>query len=204
MPTNPIPANSPTLSRCDWCGTDELYCNYHDQEWGVPLYDDQKLFEFLILEGAQAGLSWITVLRKRESYRAAFDDFDPHKMARYSEARKAKLLSNPGIVRNRLKVDSAVRNAQAFLAMQAEGESFSDFLWQFVGGKPIQNRWRTLAEAPGSTPESDAMSKALKQRGFNFVGTTICYAFMQATGMVNDHLLSCHRHKACAKLTPKK
>jgi DNA-3-methyladenine glycosylase I len=189
-----------TIARCTWCGTDELYCEYHDTEWGVPLYDDRALFELLILEGAQAGLSWITVLRKRESYRAAFDHFDPQKIARYSAARKAKLLANPGIIRNRLKVDSAVRNAQIYMDMQKNGESFSEFLWQFVGGKPQQNRVRSLADIKASTPESDAMSKALKKRGFNFVGSTICYAFMQAAGMVNDHVVTCHRHKVCAAL----
>ena len=164
----------------------------------MPVYDDQKMFEFLILEGAQAGLSWITVLRKREAYRKAFDNFDPVRIARYSEAKKAKLLLNPGIIRNRLKIESVVRNARAYLDLQEQGESFSDFLWQFVGGKPKQNRRRTLADIPASTPESDAMSKELKKRGFNFVGTTICYAHMQATGMVNDHLISCHRYKDCA------
>ena len=164
----------------------------------MPVYDDQKMFEFLMLEGAQAGLSWITVLRKREAYRKAFDNFDPVRIARYSEAKKAKLLLNPGIIRNRLKIESVVRNARAYLDLQEQGESFSDFLWQFVDGKPKQNRRRTLADIPASTPESDAMSKALKKRGFNFVGTTICYAHMQATGMVNDHLISCHRYKDCA------
>lgn len=186
------------LKRCGWCGEDPLYCQYHDDEWGVPVYDEQKQFEFLILEGAQAGLSWITVLRKREAYREAFDQFDPVKIARYSEAKKTKLLQNPGIIRNKLKIESVVRNAKAYLALKEQGENFSEFLWQFVGGKPRQNRWRSLSEIPASTPESDAMSKALKQRGFNFVGTTICYAHMQATGMVNDHLISCHRHKPCA------
>lgn len=189
---------STDVVRCGWCGTDELYCQYHDEEWGVPVYDDQKMFEFLTLEGAQAGLSWITVLRKREAYRKAFDNFDPVKIARYSEARKARLLQNPGIIRNRLKIESVVRNARAYLDMQEKGESFSEFLWQFVDGKPKQNRRRTLADIPASTPESDAMSKALKKRGFNFVGTTICYAHMQATGMVNDHLISCHRHNDCS------
>ncbi len=189
---------STDVVRCGWCGTDELYCQYHDDEWGVPVYDDQKMFEFLTLEGAQAGLSWITVLRKREAYRKAFDNFDPVKIARYSEARKAKLLQNPGIIRNRLKIESVVRNARAYLDMQEKGESFSEFLWQFVDGKPKQNRRRTLADIPASTPESDAMSKALKKRGFNFVGTTICYAHMQATGMVNDHLISCHRYNDCS------
>lgn len=189
---------STDVVRCGWCGTDELYCQYHDGEWGVPVYDDQKMFEFLTLEGAQAGLSWITVLRKREAYRKAFDNFDPVKIARYSEARKARLLQNPGIIRNRLKIESVVRNARAYLDMQEKGESFSEFLWQFVDGKPKQNRRRTLADIPASTPESDAMSKALKKRGFNFVGTTICYAHMQATGMVNDHLISCHRYNDCS------
>lgn len=189
---------STDVVRCGWCGTDELYCQYHDDEWGVPVYDDQKMFEFLTLEGAQAGLSWITVLRKREAYRKAFDNFDPVKIARYSEARKARLLQNPGIIRNRLKIESVVRNARAYLDMQEKGESFSEFLWQFVDGKPQQNRRRTLADIPASTPESDAMSKALKKRGFNFVGTTICYAHMQATGMVNDHLISCHRYNDCS------
>lgn len=163
----------------------------------MPVYDDQKMFEFLILEGAQAGLSWITVLRKRDAYRTAFDNFDPAKIARYTEAKKARLLLNPGIIRNRLKIESVVRNARAYLDLQEQGESFSDFLWQFVDGQPKQNRRRTLADIPASTPESDALSKALKKRGFNFVGTTICYAHMQATGMVNDHLISCHRYKAC-------
>lgn len=194
------PANqktSATQSRCDWCGADPLYQAYHDHEWGVPLYDRRQLFEFLILEGAQAGLSWITVLRKRDNYRIAFDQFVPEKVARYSEARQAKLLQNPGIIRNRLKVASAVRNARALLAMEAAGEDFVEFLWQFVGGEPRQNQWPDMQAIPTSTPESDAMSKALKQRGFNFVGTTICYAFMQATGMVNDHLTSCFRHREC-------
>lgn len=185
--------------RCDWCGTDPLYQAYHDSEWGVPLYDRQQLFEFLILEGAQAGLSWITVLRKRESYRQAFDQFEPEKVARYSEARQTELLQNPGIIRNKLKVASAVRNARALLALEAEGEDFVEFLWQFAGGKPRQNSWPDMRAIPTSTPESDAMSKALKQRGFNFVGTTICYAFMQATGMVNDHLTHCYRNSECRK-----
>lgn len=184
-------------SRCPWCGTDPLYRDYHDSEWGTPLYDNLALFEFLILEGAQAGLSWITVLRKRNNYRAAFDNFNPEKIARYSELKKAKLLQNEGIIRNRLKIDSAIKNAQAYLAMQANGEDFSAFLWSFVGGKPIQNRWHTMADVPATSPESDAMSKALKQKGFNFVGSTICYAFMQATGMVNDHLSNCYRHQEC-------
>jgi DNA-3-methyladenine glycosylase I len=183
--------------RCPWCGTDPLYMDYHDKEWGTPLYDNQKLFEFLILEGAQAGLSWITVLRKRENYRNAFDNFNPEKIARYTEAKKAKLLLNEGIIRNRLKIDSAIKNAQAYLAMQKNGEDFSEFLWSFVNGKPKQNKWTNLSQVPASTPESDAMSKALKQKGFNFVGSTICYALMQATGMVNDHTVSCYRYRLC-------
>lgn len=183
-----------TLSRCPWCGTDPLYTEYHDNEWGTPLYDNQKLFEFLILEGAQAGLSWITVLRKRENYRKAFDNFNPEKMARYTDAKKAKLLLNDGIIRNRLKIESAVKNAQAYLAMKKNGEDFSEFLWSFVGGKTIHNKYKNTSIVPASTPESDAMSKALKKKGFNFVGTTICYAFMQATGMVNDHIQTCHKY----------
>ena len=183
--------------RCPWCGTDPFYMDYHDNEWGTPLYDNQKLFEFLILEGAQAGLSWITVLRKRENYRKAFDNFDPAKIARYTDAKKAKLLLNEGIIRNRLKIDSTIKNAQAYLAMQKNGEDFSEFLWSFVGGKPKQNKWKSMSQAPAFTAESDAMCKALKQRGFNFVGSTICYAFMQATGMVNDHIVGCHRYKIC-------
>lgn len=183
--------------RCPWCENDPLYTAYHDQEWGTPLYDNQSLFEFLILEGAQAGLSWITVLRKRENYRKAMDNFDPIKIARYSDTRKQKLLANEGIIRNRLKIDSAIKNANAFLSMQKNGEDFSALLWSFVGDKPKVNHWTAMSEVPASTPESDAMSKALKQRGFNFVGSTICYAFMQATGMVNDHIVDCYRHKQC-------
>ncbi len=191
---------SKPICRCSWCGDDPLYIAYHDTEWGAPLRDEQKLFELLILEGAQAGLSWITVLRKRENYRIAFDNFDPKKIARYSDAKVAKLLANEGIIRNRLKVASAIKNAKALLAMHAAGENFSEFLWSFVDGKPKQNRWQHLRDAATSTPESDAMSKALKQKGFNFVGSTICYAFMQASGMVNDHIIDCYRHKECAKL----
>ncbi|QEY17894.1 DNA-3-methyladenine glycosylase I [Cellvibrio sp. KY-GH-1] len=189
--------------RCSWCGDDPLYCEYHDQEWGVPLHDERKLFEFLILEGAQAGLSWITVLRKRENYRAAFDDFDPAKIARYTPARVEKLMQNEGIIRNRLKIESAIKNAQALLAMKKNGESFSDFVWSFVNHKPVQNKLQGMQDAVASTPESDAMSKALKKKGFNFVGTTICYAFMQACGMVNDHIAGCYRYKECATLAKK-
>ncbi|MEQ1590410.1 MAG: DNA-3-methyladenine glycosylase I [Gallionella sp.] len=180
--------------RCTWPGNDELYQRYHDQEWGVPLHDDQKLFEFLILEGAQAGLSWITILRKRENYRAAFDGFDATRIARYDAHKIESLLQDAGIVRNRLKVQSAVINAQKFLEVQSEFGSFDKFIWQFVDGKPRQNIWRSLSEIPASTPESDAMSKELKRRGFKFIGSTICYAHMQATGMVNDHTTDCFRH----------
>jgi DNA-3-methyladenine glycosylase I len=181
--------------RCAWPGNDPLYCAYHDEEWGVPLHDDRALFEFLILEGAQAGLSWITILRKRENYRAAFDNFDPARIARYGADKIESLLQDPGIVRNRLKVEAAVNNARKFLDVQEKYGSFDAFIWQFVGGKPRQNRWRGLAEIPASTPESDAMSKELKRRGFKFAGSTICYAHMQATGMVNDHTVDCFRHK---------
>ena len=186
--------------RCSWCGTDPLYCEYHDNEWGVPLYDEQKLFELLILEGAQAGLSWITVLRKREAYRAAFDYFNPEKIARYTPARIEKLMLNEGIIRNRLKIESTIKNAQAYLAMKKAGENFSEFLWGFVDGKPRQNRLRSIADIQASTEASDAMSKALKKKGFKFVGSTICYAFMQAAGMVNDHIVDCYRYKECAAL----
>jgi len=181
--------------RCAWAGSDDLYQNYHDTEWGVPLHDDRRLFEFLILEGAQAGLSWITILRKRENYHNAFDNFDPVHIARYDAGKIASLLQNPGIVRNRLKVQSAIINAQKFLEVQEEFGSFDKFIWQFVDGKTKQNNRRSMADIPSSTPESDAMSKELKRRGFKFVGTTICYAHMQATGMVNDHTTDCFRHK---------
>lgn len=186
--------------RCAWCGADDIYVRYHDEEWGVPVRDDRKLFEFLVLEGAQAGLAWITILRKREGYRAAFDGFDPAKVARFEDARLELLLHDPGIVRNRLKIASARRNARAFLAVQEEWGSFASYIWRFVEGEPIQNRWRSLAELPASTPLSDAISKDLKGRGFNFVGTTIVYAHMQATGMVNDHVVKCFRHDECRRL----
>ena len=186
--------------RCDWCGTDPLYVAYHDEEWGVPLRDERKLFEFLILDGAQAGLSWRTILHKRENYRRAFDGFDAARMARYTPRKIESLLKDPGIVRNRLKVTSAVTNARAFLEFGKAGESFAEFLWGFVDGRPVQNRWRRLAEIPAHTPASDAMSKALQARGFKFVGSTICYAFMQAAGLVNDHLVTCPRHKEVALL----
>jgi DNA-3-methyladenine glycosylase I len=181
--------------RCEWAGEDPLYVSYHDEEWGVPVHDDRTLFEFLILEGAQAGLSWITILKKRENYREAFEGFDPERVARFRKPRIEKLLGNPGIVRNRLKVESAVTNAKAFLEVRDEFGSFDAFLWQFVGGKPRKNAWKSLAQVPASTPESDAMSKELKRRGFKFVGSTICYAYMQAVGMVNDHTVDCFRYR---------
>ena len=180
--------------RCNWAGDDPLYVRYHDEEWGVPVHADRVLFEFLLLEGAQAGLSWITILKKRENYRRAFDGFDPEKIARYRPARLRKLLADPGIVRNRLKVESAVGNAKAFLEVREEHGSFDAYVWRFVGGRPIQNRWRTVKQVPASTADSDAMSKDLKQRGFRFVGSTICYAFMQAVGMVDDHTVNCFRY----------
>ncbi len=180
--------------RCPWCEGFELYRLYHDTEWGVPLYDDQTLFELLILEGAQAGLSWSTVLKKRENYRRAFDQFNPKKIAKYGDLKVDELLANAGIIRNRLKVVSTISNAKAYLALQKDGQSFSQFLWGFVQNKPIQNKYCSLNEIPTTSSESDAMSKALKKAGFKFVGSTICYAFMQASGMVNDHLTTCHRH----------
>ena len=181
-------------TRCAWVGDDPLYIAYHDEEWGVPLHDDQRLFEMLILEGAQAGLSWITILRKRENYRLAFDHFDIETVARYDVAKIEELLANPGIVRNRRKIEATVQNAKAFLAIQEAFGSFDTYIWQFVGGQPIQNAWTSLSDIPAKTPESTAMSKDLRQRGFNFVGPTICYAFMQATGMVNDHVVDCFRY----------
>ena len=188
------------VERCSWCGDDDLYVRYHDEEWGVPLRDDRALFEFLVLEGAQAGLAWITVLRKREGYRAAFDSFDPAKVARYSDRKLQRLLANPRIVRNRLKVFSARQNARAFLAVQEEWGSFSNYIWHFLDGKPVQNRWRSMADVPATSPLSDRISKDLKRRGFSFVGTTIVYAHMQATGMVNDHLVGCFRYAECREL----
>jgi len=185
----------PTIKRCNWANGSELDIQYHDEEWGVPVYDDAVLFEFLILEGAQAGLSWTTILNKREGYRKAFDNFNAKKISKYDEERIQLLLSNPGIVRNKLKVRSAVLNAQLFLEVQKEFGSFSDYLWQFVNGKPIVNKWKNASDVPTSSAESDAMSKALKKRGFKFVGTTICYAYMQGVGMVNDHQTSCFRYK---------
>ena len=188
-------------TRCAWAGaTDPLYIAYHDEEWGVPVHDDHTLFEFLVLEGAQAGLSWATILRKRENYRRAFDGFDPAKVARYDARRIAKLLRDPGIVRNRLKVRSAVNNARRLLGVQEEFGSFDAYQWRFVDGRPKQNRRRALREIPPRTPESDAMSEDLKDRGFNFVGSTIIYAHMQAVGMVNDHVVDCFRYREVARL----
>ena len=189
-------------TRCGWCGDDALYVKYHDEEWGVPLHDDCKLFEFLLLEGAQAGLAWITVLRKREGYRRAFADFDAEKVARFTDSKLEQLLRNPAIIRNRLKVHSARRNARAFLAVREEWGSFAAYMWHFLDGKPLQNHWATLAEVPASTPLSETISKDLKGRGFNFIGPTIVYAHMQATGMVNDHIATCFRHRECRDLSP--
>jgi DNA-3-methyladenine glycosylase I len=182
------------LNRCPWAQGDQ-YVQYHDREWGVPVHDDGRLFEFLILEGAQAGLSWVTILKKRENYREAFDQFDPSRVAKYGKQKMARLLQNEGIVRNRLKIASAIDNAKAFLAVQEEFGTFSEFVWGFVGGRPMQNAWKTLREIPARTDVSDALSRELKRRGFRFVGSTICYAFMQAVGMVNDHLVSCFRYE---------
>ena len=184
------------MTRCVWAGSDPIYIAYHDDEWGVPLHDDRQLFEMLVLEGAQAGLSWITILRKREAYRSAFDGFDAAKIARYDAKKISALLENPGIVRNRLKVDAAVKNARAFLDVQAEVGSFDRYIWQFVDGRPKRNAWKRSKQVPARTAESDAMSKDLRSRGFGFVGSTICYAFMQATGMVNDHTTDCFRYRA--------
>ncbi|MEZ5278381.1 MAG: DNA-3-methyladenine glycosylase I [Opitutaceae bacterium] len=181
-------------TRCRWAGDDPLYRSYHDEEWGVPVRDDRLLFEFLILEGAQAGLSWITVLRKRAHYRKVYDGFDPEKIARWSPARQERLLQDPGIIRNRLKVASAVGNARAVLQLRERGVTLTDFLWDFVEGAPIQNRWASMKSVPATTDESDRMSRELKRLGFRFVGSTICYAFMQAVGMVNDHTIDCFRH----------
>jgi DNA-3-methyladenine glycosylase I len=185
-------------TRCAWPGTDPLYIAYHDHEWGVPEHDDRALLEKLILDGAQAGLAWITILRKRDHCRLAFDGFDPERIARYDEARIQDLLADPGIVRNRLKIEAAIANARAFLALRESGESFNDFLWQFVGFRTIQNHWREQSLLPAATPESERMSRELRRRGFRFVGPTICYAFMQAVGMVNDHVISCFRHQQLA------
>lgn len=188
----------PPTIRCPWAVLDDpLYLRYHDEEWGVPVFEDRVLYEFLILEGAQAGLSWSTILHKREGYRRAFADFDPERVARYTSADIEKLLADPAIVRNRLKVNSAVTNARAFLDIQSRHTSFANYLWSFVDGKPIRNRYRRIEDVPARTEISDTLSKALKKEGLKFVGSTICYAYMQAVGMVNDHLVSCIRHRDC-------
>jgi len=180
--------------RCEWANSDALYIDYHDLEWGVPVHDDRRLFEFIVLEGAQAGLSWITILRRREEYRKAFDDFNPRKVASYDEEKVKELLGNPGIIRNRLKINSAIKNAIAFQDIQEEYGGFDEYSWSFVGGRPIRNRWRTMGEIPATSQESNAMSKDMKKRGFSFFGPTICYAHMQAVGMVNDHVMDCFRY----------
>jgi DNA-3-methyladenine glycosylase I len=191
MPKTP----DPTLPRCGWATSDPLYLAYHDEEWGVPVHDDRRLFEMLILEGAQAGLSWITILKRREGYRRAFEGFDPERIARYGKRDVARLLKDEGIIRNRAKVEATIKNAQAYLALVEEAGSLDRFLWQLMGGKPKINRWKTLKEIPPETPESKALSKELKRRGFGFVGSTICYAFMQAVGMVDDHVLGCFKRQ---------
>lgn len=182
-------------ARCAWCGQDPLYVHYHDSEWGVPVRDERELFERLILEGAQAGLAWITILRKRDGYRRAFDGFDAERIAHYGEAERARLMADAGIVRNRLKIDATIGNARALLAMHERGESLADLLWDTVDGQPMVNHWRRMAECPGSTPLSDALSKELARKGFRFVGSTIVYAWMQSVGVVNDHLVDCFRHR---------
>lgn len=187
--------------RCEWCGADPLYISYHDEDWGVPLHDDRKLFEMLILEGAQAGLSWLTVLRKRQNYRKAFHEFDPEIVAGYSEIDLDRLLADSGIIRNRLKIESAIKNARGVLALIEEFGSLDAFLWRYVDGKPQQNTWTSISEIPAQTKEADLMSKDLKRRGFNFVGPTICYAFMQAVGMVNDHTVQCFRHEQVRQMS---
>ncbi|MDZ7782775.1 MAG: DNA-3-methyladenine glycosylase I [Halioglobus sp.] len=186
--------------RCGWCGDDPLYVAYHDEEWGVPVRDDHRLFEFLVLEGAQAGLSWITILRKREGYRVLFDDFDPETVARYSDDHLDRLLEDARIVRNRRKVYGTRQNARAFLEVQEEFGSFCNYIWDFVDGRPVQNQWRSLAEVPATSPVSDKLSKDMKSRGFTFIGSTVMYAHMQATGMVNDHITTCFRHRECSVL----
>ena len=187
--------------RCEWAGSDPLYVEYHDKEWGVPVHDDRKIFEMLLLEGAQAGLNWLTVLTKRENYRKAFDNFDPRKVAKYDNEKFQKLLATEGIIRNKLKIRSVIQNARAFLKVQKEFGSFNAYIWQFVGGKPIRNSWKSLSELPAQTAESEAMSKDLKRRGFSFVGPTISYAHMQATGMVNDHVVTCFRYKEVERMS---
>jgi DNA-3-methyladenine glycosylase I len=188
------------MIRCAWAASNPLVHDYHDREWGVPLHDDRRLFEMLILEGAQAGLSWLTILRRRRNYRRAFAEFDPVAVARFTPARKARLLTDEGIIRNRLKIEGTVKNARAFLAVRKEFGSFNNYLWSFVGGRPIVNAWTASKQIPATSPESDALSRELKKRGFTFVGSTICYAYMQAVGMVNDHTTDCFRYRACARM----
>ncbi len=183
------------MKRCEWADRSELEQSYHDNEWGVAIHDDRSLFEFLVLEGAQAGLSWSTILKKREGYRKAFDNFDAGKISRYSEDDISRLLSNPEIIRNRLKINAAITNARAFLKVQEQSGSFDHYIWQFVNGRPLRNSWEKMADIPSSTPESEVMSKDLRKRGFKFIGATICYAFMQAVGMVNDHVVGCFRYE---------
>jgi DNA-3-methyladenine glycosylase I len=183
------------IKRCEWSVSDPIYIKYHDSEWGVAVHDDRSMFEFLVLEGAQAGLSWLTVLKKRDNYRKAFDNFDPERVARYGKARIESLLRDPGIIRNKLKVESAVTNAKAFIQVQDEFGSFDSYIWRFVGGKPVRNGWKSIKQIPARSLQSDALSRDLVKRGFRFVGSTICYAHMQATGMVNDHVTSCFRYK---------
>lgn len=183
------------VNRCAWVTADPIYIRYHDNEWGVPIYDDRLLFEFLILEGVQAGLSWLTVLKKRENYRKSFDNFEPKKIAQYDAKKVDALLNDPGIIRNKLKIAAAIGNAKAFLALQQQGIGFADYLWSFVDGKPLQNHWQTMTQMPKTTDVSDAMAKDLKKKGFKFVGSSICYAFMQAVGMVNDHITECSFYK---------
>lgn len=192
------------MKRCDWVTEDPLYIQYHDHEWGVPIYDDKKLFEMLILEGMQAGLNWLTVLRKRENFRLAFDNFNPQTIAQYKEKKILSLLQDAGIIRNNKKISAAQQNAIAFLKIQKEFGHFNKYIWQFVGGEPIKNRWRSQSEVPAATQHSEAMSKDLKKRGFSFVGSTICYAFMQAVGMVNDHVTTCYRYKEINAIQKKK
>ena len=203
-----VSSNKDTMKRCEWSEHSDLERVYHDEEWGVPLHDDRKLFEYMILDAAQAGLSWLTILKKRENYQKAFDNFQPEKIARYTPRRVALLLRNPGIIRNRLKIESSISNARIFLKLKEEFGSFDRYIWQFVGERPIQNAWHLQRDVPPTSPESEAMSRDLKKRGFRFVGSTICYAFMQAAGMVNDHVTSCFRYRKIAALgkvrSPKK
>jgi DNA-3-methyladenine glycosylase I len=188
------------VSRCSWVSDDPLILRYHDKEWGTPVNDDRCLFEFIVLEGAQAGLNWMIILRRREAYRAAFADFDPARIARFNPRKVESLMRDDSIIRNRRKIEGAIQNARAYLALRESGNTLSDFMWKFVGGKPIVNRWRSVSEIPASTPESDAMSKAMKKVGFTFFGTTICYAHMQAVGMVNDHIVTCFRYRELLRL----